>query len=99
MVQVREGRLALKNVAAVVLHLGLKDVAETTSGHRLFPADLDTAEGDETIYTLTTSRKSMHALCSKITKILRRSHQRHKQVNELKYQRCKLEGGVKFEGR
>ncbi len=92
MVQVREGRLVLKNIAAVVLHLGLKDVAETTSGHRLFPADLDTAEGDETIYTLKTSCKSMHALCSKMTKMSRRAHQRRKLVTELKYPTLQVRG-------
>ncbi len=92
MVQVREALLALKTVAAVIPHVCLKDVAETTSGHGLFPADFDTAEGDETIDALTTSRESIHALCSKITTILRGSRQRRKQVNELKYLTLRVGG-------
>lgn len=99
MVQTREALVALKNVAPVLRHVSLKDVVETTSGHRLFPADLHITEGDEPIDNLTTSCKSVLAQRSKNTEILRRSHERRRQVNELKRPKFRMEDGVKFEGR
>ncbi|MGZ4894776.1 MAG: hypothetical protein ACXV29_12175 [Halobacteriota archaeon] len=90
--QVREALLALKNIAPVLREMSLKDVVEITSAHQLFPADLDKTEDEEPIDNLTTSLKSFLALYSKNKKILRCSHQRTKQVNEIKCLRLKVRG-------
>jgi len=90
--QVREAPLALKNIAPVLRQVSPKDVVEITSGHQLFHVDLDKTEDEEPIDDLTTSFKSFLALCSKNKKILRCSHQRSKQVNEIKCLKLKVGG-------
>lgn len=63
--QVREALLALREIAPVLRQVSLKDVVEITSGHQLYPIDLDQSEDKELIDNLTASCKSFLALCSR----------------------------------